>query len=1133
MQLYINPISTEFQYRLWLVSFLLLALTNLELYVFSSFSMLQQCYCSLSDMLALHILQTKMKRIKLAYEHLAQKNKAYRARAAYKCRCGYLASTLWELDKHQQCGYTEYTGHSTSYNRSILCCLCNDGTSMRYNVKQFSTHMSKQHNVTARISFPVVNPCPFCSFSGHQNVTTVKHILNCQKMFNPDHNLSPIGTFDLPLLSNSSQPRYSASVPQNALQTSSNLLTGKRIAVSNMAARVAAPLVVHSPVRPVVLSCPVPTVHPVPVALFTGVREHGISFTSTSSAATNMLLYPGFVGSHMSDTASGVLAASHMSVPARMPVVPVGIYGSGLGPPTLMSCTSSSLISFHMQQPNVNGSHSAMNLALNDTKSVPVQLHRPLMSVLPLTSVNGTAVVKVNVPNTMGQWERGIFLPLQNFTSAAGQTSSTSRKIFENLQTKVTSKVSGHHGILPKKRYASVSSARKPVVVLRRLSVSACEVCGLVFQKPELLCHHLHSAHNIAVDEKHFVQGNLPKSLSCSYCCLKFFSKQGLDRHIRIVHGMTGVNTCRHCSATGISDLFEHFHLKHDISVRKMVQWRVCHICRLNFSTVTDVEKHVLSAHSDIFPTRLHFHRRVQAAGCSRNLTPGQTQRNLPVDSGKNSIACSDHAQPMVDMNRKHHNSVTEIAEDTSEPKSDNSRNVQAVDKKEVCGIRKLSCITNVEKHVLSAHRDVSTTPLHNFPQTVQASVSSRNLTTNLPVDSGKNSVACSDHLQSVVDMNMKCHCSVIESAEDSSDLKLDDSRNVQAEDKKRKRQNDNVADLTPDNAVAVFRTPGSKPATKRMRRSSSVSAGHMNCRTPDVPMALSPRNKAHEQHSPCLLDKDAVLGTVSRITKNNSVVLRPLTEETKSSINSADNLSVSPKVNLIPLSSVHDADSSSVSDVSIHIKPVDSHGSEELSGEKGQSVHGTVTAVAEGSRKSSGNSTSKPNGSISDVSICDQPLNSLGLKESSVKKDTVTSKKSIKTSNNSKSRLTDVSDFSVCVKPLNSIHIEESSAQKDKGQLMHVGNVSVVPPKSSGTYTSKPTNISDVSVHIKPVDSTGAEESLVKEDKGRYRYVFNVLPVIINFLLTSGTFVIHLELLIRYHLCLCMWTITFELHVL
>jgi len=43
---YINPIATEFPYPTWLVSFLLPALTKLGLYVFSSFSMLQQFHRS-------------------------------------------------------------------------------------------------------------------------------------------------------------------------------------------------------------------------------------------------------------------------------------------------------------------------------------------------------------------------------------------------------------------------------------------------------------------------------------------------------------------------------------------------------------------------------------------------------------------------------------------------------------------------------------------------------------------------------------------------------------------------------------------------------------------------------------------------------------------------------------------------------------------------------------------------------------------------------------------------------------------------------------------------------------------------------------------------------------------------------
>ena len=50
-------ISTEFQYPLWLVSFLLLALTNLGLYDFSSFSVLQQLHRSWCNLLVLLQLQ--------------------------------------------------------------------------------------------------------------------------------------------------------------------------------------------------------------------------------------------------------------------------------------------------------------------------------------------------------------------------------------------------------------------------------------------------------------------------------------------------------------------------------------------------------------------------------------------------------------------------------------------------------------------------------------------------------------------------------------------------------------------------------------------------------------------------------------------------------------------------------------------------------------------------------------------------------------------------------------------------------------------------------------------------------------------------------------------------------------------
>lgn len=1048
-----------------------------------------------------------MKRIKLAYEHLAEKNQVYQEKPLRKCRCGYSAVMLWDLERHQRSGYTKYYDRAGfSCNRSIWCCYCDDD--IPYRVNQFARHMLKTHNVAARILFPVVNPCPFCSYSRHANEkTTMEHILACQKRFNPNYNLCyPCSSYDLPLLSNSTQPGYNTFVPQNAMHAGSSVHAGNRSAVSNAAASVAVPSVVLGTVGPVVSP-------PVPIALFTGVMGRAVT-----AAARNMLPYPVSVGSHMSGIASQVLTASRISAPACMPVVPVTIFNSGIGPQSSVSGVSSPLYTFRMQKPNIYGSHCYQALQ-NYCQSMP-HGRMPFPPLTPSGSVQQPAfvdsagVTRNNTPNTS----------LQNsFASASDQTpTSVSGKSLANPRAKIAGNIYGSCGTSPKKPNAGGSSAQSPIVALRRLSVSACEVCGLVFDKRDLMCRHLQDAHSIAVAAKDFDEGSPAKSQQCVCCPLKFFSEQGLDRHMRIIHRivLSVGKTCPRCSETGIPDLFEHFRFKHNVSVKAIVQWRVCYVCKLNFSTVKDVEHHVLSAHKDLFPTRLHFREAVHAALRGTNRTTSQTQSNLPVNVGQNSIACSHHPQPAVDMNRKRHHSVIEIAEDSS--------------------------CTN----------------------------------------SGA-------------------------------------SMNVQTAGKKRKREADNVVDLTCSESDTTLGSRENEPETKKVRK-SSVSAETLNCHLSEVQTeqrkALSSRNKARKQHSACALDKGAVLGTVLPITKNDPMVLTPLTKERKrkSDSNSAYKPAVAPNVSVhfIPLSSVGDADSSIGPDVSIRIKPLESLDIDESSAEKGKgrsehdtdsgkqtesrksygnstskpsdisdisirieplrslriedssvdkakvkSVHSadsTVIQSSKGSRKSSGNVTSKPtdvsdvsirieplsslsiekssldkakarsvhsadstvvqssegsrksssNGTskptdVSDVSIRIEPLSSLSIEESSVKKDksrsvhdarssvVQSSKKSRKSSGDSTSKPPGISDVSIHIKPLNSFPTGESSAEKDKGQSVHVGDSSIIPPsRTSGSSTSKPARVSDVSVHIKPADSLGTEESLVEEDKGRYKYV-------------------------------------------
>jgi len=1124
-----------------------------------------------------------VKRIKLAYEHLAQKNEVYQHNVVRKCGCGYSAVTLWDLQLHQRSGYTKYDGPAAvSCNRFIWCCYCDDD--MPYTVNQFSKHMLKTHNVIARISMPAVNPCPFCRYSRYDGVKAREHMLMCQKTFVLNTNLYNPGTsYDLPLWS-SSQPRYRLSVPQNTMHASSSsnssLHTSMHSAVSNILPYVTAPSFVLGPVRPVISPSPVP----VPIALFSGSVARGTSVTH--SASTNMLSCPSYAGRPLSGIASGVLAVNRISAPVRMPFEPVRIFNSGLGP---LSGVSSSLYALRVLKPNIFGSRSNVNLAQNYSHSVPrgkMPLHTPSGSFPQMTFANSNQMVRNNVTCTTGSDVTTPSSSLQNSLASAHRQnpSSVSGKLQPKLKTKSTGKISGTS---PKKQTACVSSARSPVVVLHRLNVSACEVCGSVFEKPELLCCHLLSAHSIDVTEKDFVQNSPRKSLLCVCCPLKFFSEQGLIRHMQIVHGIRlGRYTCPRCSETGISNLFEHFHLKHNVSVRMMVQWRVCYICKLNFSTVMDVERHVLSAHSDDFPTRGHFRQTVQAASRSKNCTTSQTQRNLPVNDGKNNMVCSDlPQQPVVDVNRKCHQSVMEVAMDSSYVNSGgDSKNVQTMAEK-----RKQRDENVVD--LTSSEDDAAVNTSGNEPPTKKvrrsSSVSAVDLNCHRAEVATNEPKALSQH-QSVIEVALDSSCS-------------GDSKNVQTTAEKRKQRDEDMVDLTSREDDTTVHSSASEPPTKKVCRSGSVATSE--------PKALSRRNKAHEQHSACALDTGAILGTVSHITKNNPVVLTPVTKERKSGSNSASKSAIAPNVSvrLIPLSTVHGADSSVVSDVSIHIKPLDSLDTEKGNVEKGkgQSEHNTDSAVAKEGRKStvkpagisdvsihikpldshdtekgnvekgkgqsehntdpavekesskstakpagisdvsihieplnslnieessalvnkdkvrsvhdadsnvvpsskevvqnSSDSTNKPNG-ISDVSVRIEPLNSLHVEESSVKKDkrrsahgahssaVPSSKESAKSSDNSISKPSGVSDVSVCIKPLNSLRIEGTSAEEDKGQSMHDAHLSTVAPsKSSCSSTSKPASVSDVSVHIKPVNLLDIEEPLVEKDKGRYRYV-------------------------------------------
>jgi len=580
----------------------------------------------------------------------------------------------------------------------------------------------------------------------------------------------------------SSVPYNSSAVCNAALQTSTPAVRG--------------PVVVSS--------------SPVPVALFTAVRGAGLPAANVLPhiQALSLPVMPlGIIGSRFISPVSFPNVTS-CTLPGQNPKVPV----------SSVTVTTTGTIPSSGLKPSGSLKQQAFgNVVLRKSTEVArsEMLNNAGCDTVP--SVSSLRDIRVQMPKTS----------LSFFASALGQTSSANARLREDAQMRVISEIvdrvmnvptssdkasssgakvasSCGGGSLPassrpsvsnalsRKPSRSVSSAESPVVVLRRLSISSCEVCGSVFEKPQLLCQHLLKAHGIAVTESDLRQDSPRKPEHCVCCPLRFFSKQGLGRHLQIVHGLRSMKSCIRCAEMGIADLIEHFRVKHGTPLRMMIEWRVCYLCKLNFTTVYEVEKHVISAHKDIFPSRLQFVRAVKASFRCRNRTSIQTQSN-PAGRQNTGMGCSDIPGVALDVSRKRPRSVIEIDDD--------------------------SC-----------------------------------------------------------DLN-------------TSDLQ-------KAQDEKRKQQPCSTDAVASNKTGATLHSPVSEPLTKKARISSPVSTD----RKTDRSQALQ------KQHPASVLERVAVLGTVSQITKKkrNGPVLVPLTEKETSGTDAASKPGCVPDVSvrLTPLNS-------------------------------------------------------------------------------------------------------------------------------------------------------------------------------------------------------------------------------------
>lgn len=137
--------------------------------------------------------KTQLEKLKGYYMDLRQKNR-YLVGRRRRCRCGYRAGSLQELDLHLEYGHGSESGRHD-------CCLCKF-TSKAFSL--FSSHMAREHRRKARFHLPMAPfVCPYCQFEHRHNTKKklLRHVANCERNFQLDCNLAVRAIdADIPLL---------------------------------------------------------------------------------------------------------------------------------------------------------------------------------------------------------------------------------------------------------------------------------------------------------------------------------------------------------------------------------------------------------------------------------------------------------------------------------------------------------------------------------------------------------------------------------------------------------------------------------------------------------------------------------------------------------------------------------------------------------------------------------------------------------------------------------------------------------------------------------------------------------------------------------------------------------------------
>ncbi|OXU18435.1 hypothetical protein TSAR_002733 [Trichomalopsis sarcophagae] len=136
-----------------------------------------------------------------------------------------------------------------------------------------------------------------------------------------------------------------------------------------------------------------------------------------------------------------------------------------------------------------------------------------------------------------------------------------------------------------------------------------CEICDVHIEDPEQLRNHMQWVHKFKIHPK-MIYSKPP--LNCQKCNFRFYTDQGLERHLLRSHGLVtstmqeAANSskdggrCPVCGNIYASKLLSHVARDHGMTLKPAHLTYRCTVCAATFSVYEQFENHVYSAHSSV-----------------------------------------------------------------------------------------------------------------------------------------------------------------------------------------------------------------------------------------------------------------------------------------------------------------------------------------------------------------------------------------------------------------------------------------------------------------------------------------------------------------------------------------------------